>query len=70
MGYLFSINDFESIDTPIIPDWRKDEDLNHQLMDSSVKPKDVEDTVVFLLSDKVKHYTGATFDLNNGGYLR
>ncbi|MEP9409769.1 3-ketoacyl-ACP reductase, partial [Peribacillus frigoritolerans] len=30
----------------------------------------VADTVVFLLSDRAKHYTGSTFDINNGGYLR
>jgi len=33
-------------------------------------PEDVADTVIFLLSDRSKHYTGATFDINNGGYLR
>ncbi|WP_408011160.1 SDR family NAD(P)-dependent oxidoreductase [Pseudalkalibacillus sp. A8] len=53
-----------------IPDWRKEEYLNHQLIDTPVMPKDVADTVIFLLSDKSKHYTGATFDLNNGGYIR
>ncbi|MEW4220078.1 SDR family NAD(P)-dependent oxidoreductase [Rossellomorea marisflavi] len=53
-----------------IPDWRKEEYVNHQLIKTPVTPEDVADTVVFLLSDKSKHYTGATFDLNNGGYLR
>ncbi|KLV28433.1 MULTISPECIES: SDR family NAD(P)-dependent oxidoreductase [Niallia] len=53
-----------------IPDWRKEEYLSHQLIDKPVLPEDVADTVVFLLSDKAKHYTGATFDINNGGYLR
>jgi len=53
-----------------IPDWRKEENLSHQLINTSVKPEDVADTVTFLLSDKSKHYTGATFDINNGGYLR
>lgn len=61
------------VDTPMmetIPDWRKKEYVSHQLIDSPVLPKDVADTVVFLLSNKAKHYSGATFDLNNGGYLR
>lgn len=61
------------VSTPMmetIPDWRKKEYLTHQLIDTPVMPEDVADTVIFLLSDKSKHYTGATFDLNNGGYLR
>ncbi|MCA1293136.1 SDR family oxidoreductase [Paenibacillus sp. alder61] len=61
------------VSTPMmetIPDWRKKEYLSHQLIDTPVLPEDVADTVVFLLSDKSKHYTGATFDINNGGYLR
>lgn len=53
-----------------IPDWRKEEYVAHQLVRTPVLPEDVADTVIFLLSDKSKHYTGATFDLNNGGYLR
>lgn len=53
-----------------IPEWRKKEYLSHQLIDTPVLPEDVANTVVFLLSDKSKHYTGATFDINNGGYLR
>lgn len=53
-----------------IPDWRKEEYASHQLIDTPVMPEDVADTVVFLLSEKSKHYTGATFDINNGGYLR
>ncbi|MCP1490522.1 3-oxoacyl-[acyl-carrier protein] reductase [Peribacillus frigoritolerans] len=61
------------VNTPMmgtIPDWRKEEYLSHQLINTPVLPEDVADTVVFLLSDKAKHYTGATFDINNGGYLR
>lgn len=61
------------VNTPMmdtIPDWRKEEYLNHQLIETPVMPKDVADTVIFLLSDRSKHYTGATFDINNGGYLR
>lgn len=54
----------------VIPDWRKQEYLSHQLIDSPVLPKDVAETVTFLLSEKSRHYTGATFDLNNGCYLR
>ncbi|WP_019638732.1 SDR family NAD(P)-dependent oxidoreductase [Paenibacillus fonticola] len=54
----------------VIPEWRKKEYLSHQLIDSPVLPEDVAETVVFLLADKSKHYTGATFDLNNGCYLR
>ncbi|WEZ07106.1 SDR family NAD(P)-dependent oxidoreductase [Priestia flexa] len=53
-----------------IPTWRKQEYLEHQLIKTPVTPRDVADTVLFLLSDKAKHYTGSTFDLNNGGYLR
>lgn len=53
-----------------IPDWRKEEYLSNQLINTPVLPEDVADTVVFLLSDRAKHYTGSTFDINNGGYLR
>jgi len=61
------------VNTPMmnsIPEWRKKEYWNHQLIQHAVTPEDVAETVLFLLSDKAKHYTGATFDLNNGGYLR
>ncbi|MFJ7666397.1 SDR family NAD(P)-dependent oxidoreductase [Lysinibacillus sp. NPDC097195] len=61
------------VSTPMmdsIPDWRKEEYLNYQLINKPLQPEDVADTVVFLLSNKAQHYTGATFDLNNGGYLR
>lgn len=61
------------VNTPMmatIPDWRKEEYLTHGLINTPVMPEDVADTVVFLLSEKSKHYTGATFDINNGGYLR
>lgn len=54
----------------VIPSWRKEEYLHSELVDTPVTAKDVAETVVFLLSDKSKHYTGATFDINNGGYLR
>ncbi|UYZ00074.1 SDR family oxidoreductase [Peribacillus frigoritolerans] len=61
------------VNTPMmgtIPDWRKEEYLSHQLINTPVLLEDVADTVVFLISDRAKHYTGATFDINNGGYLR
>ncbi|MFC5469179.1 SDR family NAD(P)-dependent oxidoreductase [Cohnella suwonensis] len=61
------------VNTPMmdtIPDCRKEQYLSHQLIVTPVTPEDVADTVIFLLSDKSKHYTGATFDINNGGYLR
>ena len=54
----------------IIPEWRKEEYLQQQLIHTPVTPKDVAETVIFLLTDKSKHYTGATFDINNGGYIR
>lgn len=54
----------------VIPEWRKQEYLSHQLIDSPVLPEDVAETVIFLISERSKHYTGATFDLNNGCYLR
>lgn len=53
-----------------IPAWRKEEYYTHHLIKEPVTAKDVANTVNFLLSDESNHYTGATFDLNNGGYLR
>ena len=53
-----------------IPEWRKKEYQQHHLIKDPVLPSDVADTVHFLLSEESSHYTGATFDLNNGGYLR
>lgn len=53
-----------------IPKWRLKEYNETNLIKEAVTPKDVADTVMFLLSDKASHYTGAAFDLNNGGYLR
>ncbi|QQK79287.1 SDR family oxidoreductase [Salicibibacter cibi] len=61
------------VNTPMmetIPDWRKGEYLSDQLIDTPVLSEDVANTVIFLLSEKSRHYTGATFDLNNGGHLR
>lgn len=54
----------------IIPAWRKEEYNAHHLIKEPVSANDVANTVNFLLSDESNHYTGATFDLNNGGYLR
>ncbi|ALS37763.1 3-oxoacyl-[acyl-carrier protein] reductase [Enterococcus rotai] len=53
-----------------IPTWRKEEYYAHHLIKEAVSANDVANTVNFLLSDESNHYTGATFDLNNGGYLR
>ena len=53
-----------------IPAWRKEEYHDHHLIRDPVTPEAVAETVLFLLSDGAGHYTGATFDLNNGGYLR
>lgn len=53
-----------------IPKWRQTEYNSQNLIKTPVTAKDVADTVNFLLSDESNHYTGATFDLNNGGYLR
>lgn len=53
-----------------IPEWRKQEYNNHHLIKNAVTPSDIAQTIKFLLSSDGDHYTGATFDLNNGGYLR
>lgn len=61
------------VSTPMmdhIPDWRKEEYTNHQLIPEPLKAEDVAYTVLFLLSKRSRHYTGATFDINNGCYLR
>jgi 3-oxoacyl-[acyl-carrier protein] reductase len=41
-----------------------------ELLKDSLEPKDVADTIVFLIGPSATHYTGAVFDLNNGCYLR
>lgn len=53
-----------------IPAWRQKEYNSQNLIKTPLTAKDVADTVNFLLSGESNHYTGATFDLNNGGYLR
>ncbi|MGW9527356.1 SDR family NAD(P)-dependent oxidoreductase [Paenibacillus terrae] len=61
------------VSTPMmdhIPEWRKEEYTNHQLISEPLKAEDVAYTVLFLLSERSRHYTGATFDINNGCYLR
>lgn len=61
------------VNTPmmnIIPQVRQLHYLNQHLIPEMLLPENVAETVIFLLSDKSRHYTGATFDINNGGYLR
>ncbi|MCL6602465.1 MAG: SDR family oxidoreductase [Paenibacillus sp.] len=53
-----------------IPEWRQKEYQEHQLIKEPLSPEDIADTVIFLLSNKSRAYTGATFDINNGCYLR
>jgi 3-oxoacyl-[acyl-carrier protein] reductase len=60
-------------DTPLgksIPKKRKQAYKEHELIHDPIKAEDVANTALFLLSDAAKHYTGATFDINNGYYLR
>ena len=61
------------VDTPmmhIISEERLKFYQKHELIDRPIQPEDVANTVIFLLSDTAKHYTGAVFDINNGCYLR
>ncbi|MFK4470743.1 3-oxoacyl-[acyl-carrier protein] reductase [Paenibacillus sp. RC73] len=61
------------VSTPMmdhIPEWRKEEYTSHQLIPEPLNAEDVAYTVLFLLSERSRHYTGATFDINNGCYLR
>lgn len=53
-----------------IPDWRKQEYYQHHLIKEPLRPEVIAETALFLMSANGDHYTGATFDLNNGGYLR
>ncbi|MEK3902220.1 SDR family NAD(P)-dependent oxidoreductase [Paenibacillus sp. FSL R7-0179] len=60
-------------DTPMmghIPAWRQQEYREHQLNPEPLLAEDVADTVIFMLSSRARAYTGATFDINNGCYLR
>lgn len=54
----------------VIPQWRQDEYLEQHLLKDKLLPEDVAETVIFLLSEQSRCYTGATFDINSGGYLR
>ena len=54
----------------LVPQERVTEYRNRELLGDPVQPEDVAETVLFLLSEKSRHYTGAVFDLNNGVYLR
>lgn len=53
-----------------IPAWRQQEYQEHQLIPEPLQAEDIADTVIFMLSSKARAYTGATFDINNGCYLR
>lgn len=60
----------ETAMTSVIPEDRLKHYREQELIKDPVLPEDVARTVVFLLSDAGRHYTGAVFDLNNGCYLR
>lgn len=53
-----------------IPAWRQQDYLEHQLTPEPLLAEDIAGTVAFLLGQKSRAYTGATFDINNGCYLR
>lgn len=53
-----------------VPLTRLEEYRSTELIKDPILPEDVADTLAFLISDQSKHYTGAIFDLNNGGYRR
>ncbi|WP_054941428.1 SDR family NAD(P)-dependent oxidoreductase [Paenibacillus ihuae] len=53
-----------------IPAWRQQEYTEHQLIREPLLAEDIADSVIFLLSKKSRAYTGATFDINSGCYLR
>ena len=53
-----------------IPTDRLAEYHTKETISDPIMPKDVFDTALFLVSDMSSHYNGATFDLNNGCYLR
>lgn len=61
------------VDTPMIktiPKERLSAYRERELLAEPIRPEDVADSVIFLLSDAARNYTGAVFDLNNGCYLR
>ncbi|QUL52946.1 SDR family oxidoreductase [Paenibacillus tritici] len=53
-----------------IPAWRQQEYREHQLTPEPLLAEDIAGTVTFMLSSRARAYTGATFDINNGCYLR
>ncbi len=53
-----------------VPVSRMEEYRSTELLKDPILPEDVADTLIFLISDQSKHYTGAIFDLNNGCYRR
>lgn len=53
-----------------VPAWRMKLYREAELIKQPVRPEDVAETVVFLLSDRASHYTGAVLDINNGTYMR
>lgn len=53
-----------------VPPARMEEYRLIELLKEPILPDDVADTLIFLISDKSRHYTGAIFDLNNGCYRR
>lgn len=61
------------VDTPMIkaiPEKRLRAYRERELITDPIKPEDVAHSVIFLLSDAAKNYTGVVFDINNGCYLR
>jgi 3-oxoacyl-[acyl-carrier protein] reductase len=60
----------ETAMTKNIPKQRLQSYKEHELIKDPIKPEDVANTAVFLLSDIAKNYTGVVFDINNGCYLR
>ncbi len=53
-----------------VPPDRMEAYRSTELLKNPILAEDVADTLIFLISDQSKHYTGAVFDLNNGCYLR
>lgn len=56
---------FKDVPEPILEWYRETE-----LVKEPIEAEDIADTALFLLSEKARHYTGATFDLNNGFHRR
>lgn len=53
-----------------IPNYRISEYRKSELIKEPILPEDVSNTVYFLISDLSRNYSGSTFDINNGCYLR